>query len=116
MEEFTYTPDEEQKVHGPGAIDLICKAFQSHENGLPEWAKNAADAYGREDTTRERRVIVFIFSDRKSLGKPIIGCLDFVGTASDKIERYFRHWADPKAAKQDTNSSGFVNNCLTRIS
>lgn len=103
MKDFKYTPDKEQKVHAPGAITLICKPFQSHENGLPEFCKNSADAYAREGASIERRKIVLLFSDQKSLGKPAMGCLDFVGTSSDKIEKYFRHWADPDAAKQDTD-------------
>lgn len=100
--EFLYTPDAEQKVHGTGAIALICKPFQSHEHGLPEWAKNGADAYGREDIEPARRVIVLLFCDRAALGPPSIGCLDFVGTTSGRIEEYFRHWASPDAATQDT--------------
>lgn len=101
MGEFEYTPDKEQKVHQKGAIDLLCKPFQTHESGLPEWAKNAADAYVRDDAEPERRVVVLLFSDRKSLGKPSIACLDFVGTTSIRIETYFRHWAAPDAAYQD---------------
>ena len=50
MAQFVYTPDKDQKVHAAGAIALICSPFQSHENGLPEWAKNSADAYGRDGT------------------------------------------------------------------
>jgi Bacterial Ig-like domain (group 2) len=102
---FQYTPDEEQKVHGAGAIALICKPFQSHENGLPEWAKNAADAYGREGSLPKQRVIVIALCDKRSLGLPSIACLDFVGTTSEKIEKYFRHWADPEAAAQGTDTT-----------
>ena len=40
MDKFTYTPDDDARVHAEGAIRLICKAFQSHEAGLPEWIKN----------------------------------------------------------------------------
>ena len=104
MADFKYTPDEAQKVHGPGAISLICKPYQSHEAGLPEWAKNAADAYAREGAGLERRVIVLLLCDRKSLGSPSIACLDFVGTTSKRIEKYFRHWADPEAAVQDSGT------------
>jgi len=99
---FTYTPDEEQKIHSAGAISLICKAFQTHENGIPEWAKNAADAYGREGSPQERRVILICLCDRKDYGPPSIACLDFVGTTSERIEKYFRIWASPDAAAQDT--------------
>jgi hypothetical protein len=104
MSRFEYTPDQDQKVHAAGAISLICKPFQSHENGLPEWAKNAADAYQRTDAPPRDRVIVIAFCDRKSLGTPSIACLDFVGTTAERIEKYFRHWADPEAASQGTGT------------
>ncbi|MBC8217894.1 MAG: hypothetical protein H8E73_05460 [Planctomycetes bacterium] len=104
MSDFKYTPDKEQKVHKQGAISLICKPYQSHQNGLPEWCKNAADAYGREDAPPERRAIILLFSDRKALGSPSIACLDFVGATSGDIEKYFRQWADPDAAKQNAKS------------
>lgn len=68
MKDFKYTPDKEQKIHTTGAITLICKPFQTHENGLPELCKNSADAYAREDAKPERRKIVLLFSDQKQLG------------------------------------------------
>lgn len=43
MAQLVYIPDEGVKVHEEGAIRLICKAFQCHENGLPEWLKNTAN-------------------------------------------------------------------------
>jgi len=104
MSDFQYTPDREQKIHKQGAISLICKPFQSHQSGLPEWCKNAADAYGREGAPPEKRVIVLLFSDRKAFGSPSIACLDFVGATSSDIEKYFRQWADPNAAKQNAKS------------
>jgi hypothetical protein len=48
MPELICTPDANLRVHEEGAIKLICKPFQSHENGMPEWVKNSADAYARE--------------------------------------------------------------------
>ncbi len=105
MSEFRFTPDAEQRVHGPGAIALICKPFQSHENGLPEWVKNSADAYSRGTFNPEDRVIVLFTCDLARVGPPSIACLDLVGTTSHHIEEYFRHWADPDAAAQDTDAS-----------
>ena len=61
MVKLAYTPDEDVKGQEEGAIQLICKAFQSHESGLPEWLKNSADAYAREDAPESKRVIVVIF-------------------------------------------------------
>lgn len=108
MPKFTYVPDENIKVHGPGVIKLICAPYQTHENGLPEWPKNAADASGRyEEETGirlrpEDRAIVLLFADVRD-GRPAsIACLDLVGTTGDKIEKHFRHWGDPEAARQGT--------------
>jgi hypothetical protein len=104
MSAFEYTPDKAQRIHAPGAIALICSPFQSHENGLPEWVKNAADAYTRAEAKPVDRVIVILTCDLLKHGPPSIACLDFVGTTSEHIERYFRHWADPEAAAQGTGS------------
>ena len=93
-----YTPDDDIQVHNEGAIKLICAAFQSHDKGLPEWAKNSADEYARRDAQPEERIIVLLFRDGKR-GKPAsIGCLDFSGMDSQIIEKHFRKWADPEAS------------------
>jgi hypothetical protein len=52
-----YTPDPDLKVHDH-AIKLLCQPFQTHENGLPEWPKNAADEYARRNTPESGRIIV----------------------------------------------------------
>jgi hypothetical protein len=98
---FRYTPDKDLKVHEEGAIKLICAPFQSHESGLPEWAKNSADAYAREDSPEKRRIIVIIFDYGRKNVSSSISCLDFVGMTTEDIENYFRHWADPNAAVRD---------------
>jgi hypothetical protein len=97
MPELVYTPDEDLRVHEEGAIKLICKPFQSHENGMPEWVKNSADVYARSNTPEAGRVIVIIF-DHGRKGASSISCLDFVGMTSTVIEKSFRIWADPEAA------------------
>jgi len=101
MSSFEYTPDD-LSVHSEGAIRLMIAPIQSHENGLPEWAKNSADAYVRSEAVPERRIIVLIFDYRERSRPPSIACLDFVGMTSHHIERYFRSWADPDAARADT--------------
>lgn len=55
MSRFKYSPDKDIEVHAEGTIRLLCSSFQSHENGLPEWLKNSADAYAREDVAEEKR-------------------------------------------------------------
>lgn len=101
---LTYTPDEDIKVHEEGAIRLICKAFQSHESGLPEWLKNSSDAYAREDASETKRVIIVIFDYGRRGVISSISCLDFSGMTSSMIEQNFRHWADPKAASRGSKS------------
>jgi len=100
------TPDDDIAVHKEQAIRLICRAFQSHETGLPEWIKNASDEYVRRQTKKEDRVIVVLFADNKKGGDgpASIGCLDFSGMTSEIIEKSFRHWADPDAAKQGSST------------
>ena len=61
MDKLVYTPDNDIKVHEEGAIKLICSHFQSHENGLPEWLKNSADAYARTNAPEHKRVVFVIF-------------------------------------------------------
>ena len=100
MANLVYTPDEDIKVHEEGAIQLICKAFQSHESGLPEWLKNSADAYARENAPETKRVIVVIFDHGRKRVNPSISCLDFCGMTSASIEENFRIWADPEAAQR----------------
>jgi len=98
MGKFNYTPDADLKVHQEGAIKLLCQAFRSHENGLPEWCKNSSDAYVREDAPQERRAVLIFFTNAKGTKTASIACLDFVGMTSEHIESRFRHWADPDAA------------------
>lgn len=102
---FIYTPDQDIRVHEEGAIRLICAAFQSHENGLPEWAKNAADEYARQDAPEQRRVIFLIFDYGRRNVPTSISCLDFGGMTSRVIEENFRIWADPEAAARGTRTS-----------
>jgi hypothetical protein len=106
MARFRYTPDQDVKVHEEGAIRLLCQAFQSQENGLPEWLKNSSDAYAREDAPEVKRVIVVIF-DSGGLGRAAsISCLDFSGMTTEMIEKNFRVWADPGAAIRGGISEG----------
>ncbi|HWP60173.1 MAG TPA: Ig-like domain-containing protein [Candidatus Acidoferrales bacterium] len=105
MNQLTYTPDEDIRVHEEGAIRLICKAYQSHENGLPEWLKNSADAYAREDAQEAKRAIVVIFDYGRRGIPPSISCLDFSGMTSAMIEENFRIWADPEAAQRGAKTT-----------
>lgn len=93
-----YTPDDDVRVHSEGAIKLICAAFQSHDKGLPEWAKNSADEYARHNADQPNRIIVLLLQDARRGAPAFIGCLDFSGMTSQIIEAHFRKWADPDAS------------------
>jgi len=103
---FKYTPDDDIEVHEEGAIKLLCKPFQSHENGLPEWAKNSADEYARRDASEDARVIVLVFRDRTKTLPASVSCLDSAGMSTRVIESHFRRWADPEAASQGAMATG----------
>lgn len=102
MNDFQYTPDEEIKIHREEAIRLMCQPFLSHENGMPEWVKNSAAAYIRVAQEPKKRIIVLLFRSRQRSNPAAIACADFVGMTSTQIERDFRHWADPDAAKRES--------------
>ena len=92
-----YTPDPDLKIH-EHAIKLLCQPFQTHENGLPEWPKNAADEYARRNTSEAERIIVITLQNAQAGQPASIGCLDFCGMTSEVIDKKFRHWGDPEAA------------------
>lgn len=96
---LTYTPDDDVHVHQEGAIRLICAAFQSHENGLPEWLKNASDEYARQQVGETHRVIVLLTRSATRDRASSISVLDFNGMTSSVIETRFRQWADPQASQ-----------------
>ena len=98
-----YTPDADLKIHDH-AIRLLCQPFQSHENGLPEWPKNAADEYARRDDPEERRVIVIMLQNSRGDNAASISCLDFCGIPSSLIDERFRYWGDPEAATRGTKA------------
>jgi len=102
MSDFQYTPDQEIQIHREAAIRLMCQPFLSHENGLPEWVKNSAAAYIRVAREPDKRIIVLFFRSMHKPQPPAIACLDFVGMTSTQIERDFRHWADPNAARRES--------------
>jgi len=102
--EFEYTPDEGTIVHTEGSIKQLCAPIRSHENGLPEWLKNSADAYARNDASSSQRIIILIFDSERKDKPSSISCLDLVGITSEEIEKYFRVWADPEAADRGDKS------------
>lgn len=99
MNEVLFDQDDKVAVHEEGAIKLICKAFTSHEAGLPEWIKNSSDMYARRNAAPDESVIVVLLRDAKAAAaSAIVGCLDFGGMTTQDIETRFRQWADPNAS------------------
>jgi hypothetical protein len=97
-----FTPDEAIQGDLENAARLLSAEIRSHENGLPEWAKNASDAYMREGVPDGQRVIVLLFHQKATNRIGCIACLDFVGMTRERIENNFRRWADPNAYLGDT--------------
>src|ERR1017187_1588980 len=97
-EGIEFTPDESVHVHEEGAIRLICSAFRSHEDGLPEWIKNSSDMYTRRDALPSASVVVVLLQDSARGVPAMVGSLDFGGMSTADIEQRFRNWADPEAA------------------
>lgn len=104
-ERLSYTPDDDIRVHEEGAIRLLCRPFQSHEAGIPEWAKNGADEYAALNRSEGARVILIIINQARAGRDSSISCLDFGGISSAKIESDFRVWADPEASRRGRAAS-----------
>jgi hypothetical protein len=96
-----FTPDSQIEGDMENAARLLSSELRSHEYGLPEWVKNASDAYVREAAPEHQRVIVLIFQQKTGRRAGAIACLDFVGMTSEKIENNFRRWADPDSFRGD---------------
>jgi len=85
------------KIHAH-AIDLLARHFNSHKKGIPEWLKNAREAYLRTPKSPSERHIVIHFSGGRQGSSAFIECIDFVGICGDDIENRFLEWANPEAA------------------
>lgn len=101
MSTVDFSPDDSVHVHEEGAIRLICSQFRSHEDGLPEWIKNSSDMYRRTEASPDDSVILVLLKDGRRGHPAVVGCLDFGGMTTADIERKFRNWADPEAARSD---------------
>jgi len=104
MPDFIYTPDQQIEIHRENAIKQMCTPFLSHENGLPEWIKNSAAAYLRENQAFHERIILVFFCQRYASNPGSIAVMDFVGMTSTDIDQNFRVWADPDAAIRSSRS------------
>lgn len=81
-------------------LDIIGNAFKfDHVKGLAEWLKNSIDAYARIKVPHSDQYVVFRFTDEGSQ-PPTFECIDFVGMSAIDIEKAFKRWGDPEAAKR----------------
>jgi len=86
------------KIH-PAAIDLLARVFNSHKKGLPEWMKNAREAYLRKRVdSRDKRVIILDYHESKVPERTWLECVDFVGISGTDIENKYIEWANPEVA------------------
>ncbi len=82
-------------------LDIWGREFNfSHEKGLAEWLKNSVDAYRRDGIADKDQYIVFRFTNGTKEEAPTIECIDFVGMELSDIERAYKWWGDPDAAKR----------------
>jgi len=92
---------EEPNVFHDNILDLWGNAFNfNHEKGLAEWLKNSIDAYRRTETPDKYQYVVFRFTDGVGGNPPVIECIDFVGMEHIDIEKAFKWWGDPDAARR----------------
>ena len=81
-------------------LDIIGNEFKfDHPKGMAEWLKNAVDAYRRNGYKQEEQQIFFRFTD-EGVSSPMIECIDFVGMTQTDIDKAFKRWGDPNAAKR----------------
>lgn len=94
---------EEPNVIDDHLLDIIGNEFKfDHEKGLAEWLKNSVDAYIRLGIPDSGQFIMFRFTDGKK-DNAIFECIDFIGMSELDIEKAFKRWGDPEAAKRGLN-------------
>ena len=91
---------EEANVVDDNFFDIIGKEFQfDHEKGLAEWLKNSVDAYIRAGVSDDEQYVVIRAEDGKQ-NDALFEMTDFVGMGQSDIEKAFKRWGDPEAAKR----------------
>src|SRR5260370_6678291 len=97
-----FEKDETIRIHAKGAIAQLCSPFRSHEQGLPEWLKNANTAYANANGASEDRVLTLFFGTKG--GTKYIALLEHVGMSVEDIEKRFSDWGNPEAFMGDADS------------
>jgi hypothetical protein len=85
---------------------LAAREFADPKNGVPEWVKNANDAYIRAKRPKGNRPITLVYSPKASDYKgPVLACLDIVGMTAEDLST-LKRWGDPTAAGSATGIAG----------
>jgi hypothetical protein len=91
---------EEPNIIDDHLLDIIGNEFKfDHEKGLAEWLKNSVDAYIRSEVPDSAQNVIFRFFDGNN-DDAIFECIDFVGMTEAEIDKAFKRWGDPEAAKR----------------
>lgn len=94
------TIEEVPNVIDDHLLDIIGNEFKfDHSKGMAELLKNSVDAYRTSGVKQEDQHVIFRFTDQ-GVTLPIVECIDFVGMAKLDIEKSFKRWGDPNAAKR----------------
>jgi hypothetical protein len=97
---FSIKPQE--NVFDDEFLNVIGNEFKfSHEKGIAEWMKNAADAYTRRGIADNEQYI-FLRVSGKSAKDAKFECIDFAGMTKADIDQAFKRWGDRKAAARGT--------------
>ena len=96
------TIEETEHIVDDHFFDVVGNEFKDHVKGIAEWLKNSVDAYIDKGTSSNEQRIVLRFTD-DNVAEPVIECIDFVGMTENNIEKLFKRWGDPSAAKRGKN-------------
>ncbi len=100
MNKKTITIEEVPNEIDDHLLDIIGNDFKfDHSKGLAEWLKNSIDAYRTNGFHHDDQKVFFRFTDQE-VAFPIVECIDFVGMSETDIEKAFKRWGDPDAAKR----------------
>lgn len=84
-------------------LDIVGQEFRfDHSKGLPEWMKNSADAYTREEVPDDEQVILVELVEHVPKRDSVFRVIDFVGMQHADIVQAFKRWGDPRAAARGT--------------
>lgn len=91
---------EEPNVIDDHLLDIIGQEFRfNHEKGLAELLKNSIDAYLQAGTPDSQQDVIFRFIEGNN-DDAVFECIDFIGMTEVDIEKAFKRWGDPEAAKR----------------